>query len=154
MNAVPPIPAGYPRGPQFNSQHMMGGAPMMQQHSQGGAGAGAYMQNPNLPPHSQSYSPMPPHATPHMAHMQPYQSSPRPHMMQHSGSHQGFQQQGPPMYGGPSPGHHPQHAYHGMQQRTYSHGMPQMTPRGTQAMPAVMHQASPGGGTMMGDEGK
>ena len=148
------MPQGYPRGPQFNPQMMASGVPMVQQTSQ----QGAYMNGP--PPGAPSYSPMPPHATPHMQHMQPaYQGSPRPHMMQHSASHQGYQQQPPPNMHmppqfAPNPGQpHP----YAMQQRQYSHGgMPQMTPRQQQAMP---HHASPGmsgqmPGQAQGDEGK
>jgi len=130
---------------------------MMQQGSSG------YMNGHPMP--QQSYSPMPPHAQPQMPHMQHqgtpsgYSSSPRagPQMMQHQGSHQGFQphmaqMQQPPFT--PSSGHsHPYHVQH-QQRQTSGQGFPShMTPRQQQAVP---HLPSPGmpGGAGPGDEGK
>lgn len=141
-----PIPP-YGRGPQqFPPNMMPGSVPMNQQ----GSAQGGYPMQPPMPgqhPGQQSYSPMPPHATPHMQHHQhmqqsPYAASPRPaHMMQHTTSHQGFNPQGPMghMQGpqgayAPSPGM--QHGYpgqqgqqgqqgwhgYGMGQRQMSHG--------------------------------
>ena len=148
MSAVGPMPQAYPqRGPQFGQPQMMGGVPMVNQPS------GGFMNGP-MPQGAQSYSPLPPHAQPHMPqHLhQPnggYGGSPRPHMMQHAGSHQGFQPgmmppQGPQF--APSPGQ--PHPYH-MQQRQYSHGSvggyPQMTPRQQHPIPNQTH-ASPEAG--------
>ncbi|KXS96840.1 hypothetical protein AC578_7387 [Pseudocercospora eumusae] len=129
-------------GPQFNPQ-MGGGHMMVQNPSQG------YQNGPM----AQGYggSPMPPNAQPHMPHMQPHGSfsgSPRPHMMSHQGSHQGFQP-GMPMqpHFAPAPAPYPHH----MQHRAMSSGYPQMTPRQQAAVP---HQPSPGMGVAQGDEGK
>ena len=87
------------------------------------------VQNPSsggYPP-QQGYSPMPPHAQPHMPHMQQYggpggySGSPGPAMMQHRGSHQGFQpgMQMQPHFA-PSPGQ--AHPYHMQQHRAMSGG--------------------------------
>lgn len=111
-------------------------------------------------PMPQNFSPMPPHAQPHMPHNmhqhgnQGYQGSPRPPMMSHQGSHQGFQP-GMPMqpHFQPSPGQHGQHPYHFQQQRAMSGGFQQMTPRQQSAVP---NHPSPGmgGAPGQGDEGK
>lgn len=159
-----------PGGPAYNPQ-MMGGMPMMQQHSTSG-----FMNGP-MPQQNPSYSPMPPPSQPHMGggqqHMQNaaggYANSPRgPHMMQHTGSHQGFQ---PGMPGGPfggaSPGGQsgPQHYPYNMQQRQMSSGGAayphMMTPRQQYSVP---NHPSPGMGGAgvpgqmqgqgQGDEGK
>ncbi|CAK4027913.1 Hypothetical predicted protein [Lecanosticta acicola] len=128
-------------GPHFRPQPM-GGHMMVQQQS------GSYPSGP-VP---QGYSPMPPHPQPHMPHMQQngpagYSGSPRPPMMQHQGSHQGYQQQMQPHFM-PSPGQ--PHPYH-MQQRAMSGGFPQMTPRQQHSIP---NHPSPGMVPAQGDEGK
>ncbi|KAK4496344.1 hypothetical protein PRZ48_012324 [Zasmidium cellare] len=140
-----PMQPGYPPNHQFRGPQM-GGHMMVQQPSQG------YVNGP-MP--QQGYSPMPPHAQPHMPHMQQhggpagYSGSPRPTMMQHNGSHQGFQP-GMPMqpHFVPSPGQ--PHPYHLQQHRAMSGGYPQMTPRQQNAVP---NHSSPGMGAQ-GDEGK
>lgn len=140
-----PMRPNYPGGPQFNGPPM--GGHMMVQNPSGG-----YMNGP-VP--QQGYSPMPPNAQPHMPHMQQhggpgnFSGSPRPPMMSHQGSHQGFQpgMQMQPHFGAPSPGQ--PHPYQ-LQQRAISGGFPQMTPRQQAAVP---HHASPGMVTQ-GDEGK
>ncbi|KAF2771248.1 hypothetical protein EJ03DRAFT_325697 [Teratosphaeria nubilosa] len=144
-------PGGFNQGPQMMPQ--MGGQVMMPQHSQGG-------YNPNM---HQPYSPMPPHAQPAggFPHMPPghgtpqgYAASPRPPMMQHSSSQQGFQppmgglMQGPPF--APGPGQPPPHHWQ-RQMSGGGHGFPQMTPRQQQAQIAA--HPSPGMGAA-GDEGK
>ncbi|EME44508.1 hypothetical protein DOTSEDRAFT_72098 [Dothistroma septosporum NZE10] len=141
-----PMQPGFPPGPQFRGPQM-GGHMMVQNQSQG------YMNGP-IP--NQNYSPMPPHAQPHMSHMQHgpggySNNGPRPSMMQHGGSHQGFQP-GMPMQPNfvPSPGQ--PHPYHLQQQRAMSGGFPQMTPRQQHAVP---NHGSPGMGVPpQGDEGK
>jgi len=146
MGAMRPM---YPQGPQYPGGPQMGGHMMQQQPSGGYAGG---------PVPQQGYSPMPPHAQPHMQqHLPPhggpgnYAASPRPHLMQHQGSHQGYN---PPMPMQPSfsssPGH--PHPYH-MQQRAMSSQFAQMTPRQQHAVP--QHSSpSVGGVTGPGDEGK
>ena len=150
--SVTPMRQGFPQNAQFPpGMPQMGGQMMVQQPS------GGYMNGP-MP--QQPYSPMPPHAQPHLQHMQQqgpagYSGSPRPHMMQHQGSHQGYQPQmhmAPP-YG---PGNTGQpHPYH-MQQRQMSHGQyPQMTPRQQSAVPQHVPSPGMGGGVAaQGDEGK
>ncbi|UJO24152.1 PAB1-binding protein 1 [Fulvia fulva] len=142
-----PMQPGFPPGPQFRAPQM-GGHMMVQNPSQG------YMNGP-VP--NQNYSPMPPHAQPHMPHMQQHgpaaynNNSPRPPMMQPGGSHQGFQP-GMPMQPNfaPSPGQ--PHPYHLQQQRAMSGGFPHMTPRQQHAVP---NHGSPGmGAPPQGDEGK
>lgn len=156
---------GYPRNPQqYNPNMMQGGVPMQNQASASGYSMPAPL--PGQP--GQSYSPMPPHVTPHMPHQHPhnhhiqqspYAGSPRPaHMMQHATSHQGFNPGGGPMgpYA-PSPGmgqNYP-HPY-ALQHRQMSAGAyAAMTPRQVPAMPM---QPSPGmggaGAGAHGDEGK
>ncbi|TKA83466.1 hypothetical protein B0A55_00590, partial [Friedmanniomyces simplex] len=96
---------GFPPGQQFGGggaqQQHMGGAPMMVPNLSNGGGGG-YMNGP--PPQQQQgqgqgYSPMPHHAQMHLGHGTPgpgpggYAGSPRPAMMAHSGSHQGFNPQ-------------------------------------------------------------
>ena len=161
-----------PRNPQHFPQMMQGGVPMQNQ-----ASAPGY---PPMQGQPQSYSPMPPHATPHFPHNQPhnhhlqqspYTPSPRPaQMMQHTASHQGFNPNQMQGYG-PGPGmgqgqgmgyqHHP----YALQQRQMSaggHGFPAMTPRQQQAMPNMPMQPQPspgmggpaGAGVQHGDEGK
>lgn len=157
--------------PSFGGPNMpqMGGQMMVQNPSQNG-----FMPN-GMPPQPYGGSPMPPHAQPHHMPGGPngYAASPRPgpHMMQQSGSHQGFQPQGmhPPhmQQFAPSPGHaHGQPHPHYLQQRHPSSGggfHPQMTPRGQQAMPAQgmggghvpsPNMGGPQGQGMAGDEGK
>lgn len=152
---------GFAPGPGFggpNMPQMGGGAPMM-------------TQNPSssgfMPPQYQGNSPMPPHAQPQMPHMPQqgvgpngYAGSPRPgpHMMQTSGSHQGFtphmqqqhSQQGPP-FAPPFHGQQQQPQHQG-QRHPSTGGYPQMTPRTQQAMPAQQgHVPSPGmGGPVAG----
>lgn len=100
---------------------------------------------------------MPPNAQPHMPHMQQhgnqgFSGSPRPPMMSHQGSHQGFQPGGPMQpHFQPSPNQ--PHPYHLHQQRAMSGGFPQMTPRQQHAVP---NHPSPGMGGVsgQGDEGK
>lgn len=149
--SVGPMQPGYAPGPPFRGGPQMGGHMMVQQPS------GGYVNGP-MP--QQGYpSPMPPHAQPHMPHMQQhggpagYSGSPRPAMMQHTGSHQGFQP-GMPMqpHFAPSPGQ--PHPYHLQQHRAMSGGgFPQMTPRQQHAAP---NHSSPGMGGVagQGDEGK
>jgi hypothetical protein len=142
-------PGQYGQGPQFGSPHM-GGHMMVQQHSGGYA---------NGPMPQQGFSPMPPNAQPHMPHMQQhannqgFSGSPRPPMMSHQGSHQGFQpgmQMQQPHF---PPNPNQPHPYHYNQQRAMSGGFPQMTPRQQHAVPM---NASPGmgGAPGQGDEGK
>lgn len=116
-------------------------------------GPGGYM-NPQ-----QGYSPMPQNVQPHMLHMQPgFSGSPRPgpHMMQHAGSHQGFNphqmmQQYPA-----------QQSPYAMNQRQMSAGhFQQATPRQGQASLATGQPLpSPGAapphvnGQPQGDDGK
>lgn len=145
---------GFPPGPGFgpNMPQMGAGAPMMS-------------QNPSssgfMPPQNQGYSPMPPHAQPHLSHMPQqgagpngYAGSPRPgpHMMAHSGSHQGFaphmqhqHSQGPPFV---PPFHGQQQPQQQGQRHPSTGAYPQMTPRSQQAMPATQqpqaHVPSPG----------
>lgn len=150
-----------PQGPQFGGPQM-GGQMMVPNHS------GGYLNGP-IPQQQQQqpYSPMPPHAQPHLPHnMQGhgapgggYAGSPRPTMMQHQGSHQGFQPhqsqmqqhtQQPPF--APSQGQ--PHPYHYQQQRQMSgQQFPQMTPRQQQAVPQH-NSPGMGGGVGQGDEGK
>uniref|UniRef100_A0A2D3VJU2 LsmAD domain-containing protein n=1 Tax=Ramularia collo-cygni TaxID=112498 RepID=A0A2D3VJU2_9PEZI len=144
---MPMRPGNYGPGPQFNGPQM-GGHMMVQQQS------GGYANGP-MP---QNFSPMPPHAQPHMPHNmqqhgnQGFQGSPRPPMMSHQGSHQGFQP-GMPMqpHFQPSPGQHPYHLQ--QQQRAMSGSFQQMTPRQQAAVP---NHPSPGmgGAPVQGDEGK
>ncbi|KAK5114992.1 hypothetical protein LTR85_010030 [Meristemomyces frigidus] len=145
---MPQMRQGFPQGgPQYGGPPM--GGQMMVPNPSGG-----YMNGP-MP--QQQYSPMPPHAQPHLPHMQGahggpggFSGSPRPPMMQQQGSHQGFQPQmhghGPPQFA-PSPGQ--PHPYH-YQRQMSGQGYPQMTPRQQQAMP---QHPSPGMGAP-GDEGK
>jgi hypothetical protein len=155
------VPQNYPRGPQGYNPQMMPGMPGMPN----GPSGNNFMGGP-MPGQQQSYSPMPPHATPQMHQTHPYASSPRPgHMMQHTQSHQGYQPNpmhmgmgGPGMAPGPPFAQNPgaPHPYH-MQQRQMSQGAyPQMTPRQGQVMPVGMQQPSPGqmGVGSHGDEGK
>jgi hypothetical protein len=143
-----------PGGPGYgpNMPQMGGGAPMM-------------AQNPSssgfMPPQNQGYSPMPPQAQPQMPHMPQqsagpngYAGSPRPgpHMMAHSGSHQGFaphmqqqhSQHGPQF----APPFHGQQQPHQGQRHPSNGGFVQMTPRSQQAMPSAQqsqgHVPSPG----------
>lgn len=129
-------------------------------------------QNPSssgfMPPQNQGYSPMPPHAQPQMQHMPQqgggpngYTGSPRPgpHMMQASGSHQGYapqmqhqhSQHGPPFV---PPFQGQQQAQQQGQRHPSTGGYPQMTPRSQQAMPVPQQQGhvpSPGmGGPVAG----
>ncbi|TKA49201.1 hypothetical protein B0A54_01277 [Friedmanniomyces endolithicus] len=101
-----PRGGGFPPGQQqffggggAQQQQQMGGAPMMAPSmSNGGGGGGVYMNG--LPPQQgqgqgQGYSPMPHHAQmQHPGHGAPgpggYAGSPRPALMAHSLSHQGF----------------------------------------------------------------
>ncbi|KAK0938209.1 poly(A)-binding protein binding protein [Friedmanniomyces endolithicus] len=101
-----PRGGGFPPGQQqffggggAQQQQHMGGAPMMAPSmSNGGGGGGVYMNG--LPPQQgqgqgQGYSPMPHHAQmQHPGHGAPgpggYAGSPRPALMAHSLSHQGF----------------------------------------------------------------
>lgn len=145
IDVVGQMPQGYPpRGPAPQGyQQGMGGVPMVNQPS------GGFMNGPM--PQQQSYSPMPPPAQPYMAQMQNqgYAASPRPPMMQHSGSHQGFQsgmmppqfaQQGQP------------HPYHMQQRQMSAGGYPHMTPRQQYSVP---NHPSPGMGVpSQGDDGK
>jgi hypothetical protein len=151
MNQMRP---NYPPGPGYgpNMPQMGGGAPMM-------------AQNPSssgfMPPQNQGYSPMPPQAQPQMPHMPQqgagpngYAGSPRPgpHMMAHSGSHQGFaphmqqqhSQHGPQF----APPFHGQQQPHQGQRHPSNGGFVQMTPRSQQAMPSAQqsqgHVPSPG----------
>ncbi|EGP83104.1 uncharacterized protein MYCGRDRAFT_111497 [Zymoseptoria tritici IPO323] len=140
-------PGGYGPGPQFNGP-LMGGHMMVQQHSGGYA---------NGPMPQQGFSPMPPHAQPHMPHMQQhggqnFNNGPRPPMMSHQGSHQGFQPN-MQMQGQFQPSPNQAHPYHLQQQRAMSGGFPQMTPRQQHAIP---NHPSPGMGGVpgQGDEGK
>lgn len=149
---VPHMRPTFPQGPQMMPQ--MGTQVMMPSPAGGG-----YMNGPGMP--QQGYSPMPMHAQPtgNFSHMQPghgtpagYSASPRPPMMQHSGSHQGFQPQmsghmpGPPF--APNQGG-PQHMHY--QRQMSGQGFPHMTPRQQHAQVAPAHP-SPGVG--QGDEGK
>lgn len=162
-NASAPVPQmrpGFPGAPNFapNVPPQMGGQMMMQTPSSGG-------YPPQGPP--QHYSPMPPHAMPHMPQHPPHHqqqhggpnnfaSSPRPgpHMMQHSGSHQGFTPQG----GAGMPGFPNQGPYAYQQQRQHSGqgagGFPQMTPRGQQAMPVPQGGHMPSPGLQQGQQGQ
>ncbi|WPH01171.1 Hypothetical protein R9X50_00400700 [Acrodontium crateriforme] len=147
---------GYNQGPPYGGPPM-GGHMMVQNPSSGGYSNGPMPQNP--------YSPMPPHAQPHMPHMQQggpgtYNNGPRAPMMQHQGSHQGFQ---PQMHMQPHqfmPGQaqpHPYHLQHNQRQHSGGHSggqqFPQMTPRQHNAAP---QHPSPGMGNAagQGDEGK
>lgn len=149
---VPHMRPNFPQGPQMMPQM---GTQMMMSNPAGGG----YMNGPGMP--QQGYSPMPMHAQPagNFPHMQPghgtpagYSASPRPPIMQHSGSHQGFQLQmsghmpGAPF--GPNPGG-PPHMHYPRQMS--GQGYPQMTPRQQHAQVAPPHP-SPGMG--QGDEGK
>lgn len=141
MSQVMQMPPNYPPGPHFRPQPM-GGHMMVQQ------GSGGYPGGPVQP----GFSPMPPHNQPHMPHMQQngpggYSGSPRPPMMQHQGSHQGYNPQMQPHYM-PSPGQ--PHPYH-MQQRAMSGGFNHMTPRQQHSVP---NHSSPGMAPAQGDEGK
>lgn len=149
-----PVPPQMMAGP--------GGVPMAPQHSSGGGGG----VGPGGFPMGPQYSPMPPHAQPHSM----YTGSPRPsHMMQHSGSHQGYQPHMGPMGGmpgGPGGGYGGPGGGWNMSQRQMSHGpYVQMTPRQQHAMPQPQsQQPSPGmmqapqqqqqQGQGQGDEGK
>ena len=146
-----PMRPGYPPGPQFPGGHMM-----VQQHSSSGYnGQGPPPQQPGQQPQQpgQHFSPMPPHAQPHLPPGASFSGSPRPPLMQHQGSHQGYAAGPPPnMY--PPPGSGPPHGGHHMGQRAMSNGFPPPggpppvmgTPRGHHAMP--YHQ-SPGGPGMV-----
>ncbi|KAF2479994.1 hypothetical protein BDY17DRAFT_29880 [Neohortaea acidophila] len=156
-NQMAPMPGQYPPrgpggGPPFNTQMMQGGMPMIQQ----GSTPSPYMHAPQ--PGGQPYSPMPPQQQQqnmpgHIQHPG-YAGSPRGHMMQHSGSHQGFQpggmmppqqQQQQPYSAGPGQGY----PYH-MQQRQMSSGggaggYPHMTPRQQYSAPMQPSPGMPGG---------
>lgn len=154
--AVQQMRPGYNQGPLYGGPPM-GGHMMVQNPSSGGYSNGPMQQSP--------YSPMPPHAQPHMPHMQQggpgaYNNGPRAPMMQHQGSHQGFQ---PQMHMQPQqfvPGQtqpHPYHLQHNQRQHSGGHSggqqFPQMTPRQHNAAP---QHPSPGMGNAagQGDEGK
>ena len=159
-NAARAVPMqGYSRGPQnFNPNMMPGGVPMANQ----GSHTGFPMPGPQGP---QSYSPMPPHATPHLPHAHahhlqnsPYAGSPRPAHMMHTVSHHGYPTGG--QYA-PNPGLGQNYPHpHAMQHRQMSAGgYPAMTPRQQNAMPNLPMQPSPGmggggGAGSHGDEGK
>ncbi|KAF2720732.1 hypothetical protein K431DRAFT_225624 [Polychaeton citri CBS 116435] len=157
---VPMRPNQYPGGQFQPGMGPMGGQMMMPSASNG-----PYMNGHMAP--QPSFSPMPHHPQPQMHHMQPqggpagYSGSPRPPMMQHQGSHQGFTPAGPHMpiqpHFAPSPGHG-QHPYPYQPQRQMSgqgNAFPQMTPRQQAAVPQM--GASPGqmpATAQGGDEGK
>nr|XP_023907946.1 protein pygopus-like [Quercus suber] len=152
LSIVPQMRPNFPHNGSFGGPQM--GGQMLNHSSSGNYMNGSVPQQP-------SYSPMPPHAQPHMGHMQSggpggFGGSPRPPMMQHQGSHQGYQppmHMGGPQFGGP-PGQHPYHLQQGRQLSSGHNGQfPQMTPR---QQPALPQQPSPGMGGMVaqGDEGK